>query len=671
MDISKVYNDPVIFRKRKGEYPSPFKQISESLIVENNYALLTEVPNRADKVKVSGYSKPLYEVANGIVSEQTFKVDYTNGIVYFHKNLNKLTLKFEYLGEGVFLFPDSRLFLTDDKKFNNARDKFSDIDRGIIEQKNRVDELIRSTPQPSEVVDLRIDYNGNIFDTVRDRVNSEQMKIEEAYFDANGYKYSSLKERIDSIQLEIEGSYTSFDGTKLFDDLNIRLDYDFNLLNTKQKEIENRIGSLEDEDRINDIGFNEDGTFNMEYLKGVLSENQIESAYKWNNYGTWIDQNGVYSGLIVGNQIVGGSLISGNGTTEFNLNSGELSMANTEFSLGGNARIRFTDRSNHLYYTNMGVYGGMMFDQSLNGEGRPLMAIGVSDGSLDVNHSSFNGIRIHSGWVENNVSGVMTNIISNQLWLSSNPQYSEAGGWVFENTWPETRNRALYGMNGDQYSYDLGYAGNGEFTNAYIQNIVNVRKIEGWNDILFRNRYGNSQAGWTMKLAYEDNPTIDFYPINTGTPLYYNIGRSNNRINKAFINVIDTNLIGSEDKHVNMIWGETIAYKTLNQYSLREYKEDIKDFNIQDAIDYVLNTDIKTYYYKDKKDHSLYDLKVGIIYDEIATSKDYLAKSSPLTIDQSNIIFMNQAVTKHNYSEIERLKLRIASLESKLAKLQA
>src|SRR5690606_14758033 len=112
-----------------------------------------------------------------------------------------LTLDFEYTGEGVYLFPDSRVYHTADKRFPNLRDKISDIDRSILVERHRIDQQLLSHPQPSEVVDMRIDYNGKIYRVAKDRIDAEQRKIEEAYVDAKGVRYNSLKERIDSLQL--------------------------------------------------------------------------------------------------------------------------------------------------------------------------------------------------------------------------------------------------------------------------------------------------------------------------------------------------------------------------------------------------------------------------------------------------------------------------------------
>lgn len=215
LDIPKIYDDPIIFRRRDGGVFFPFRKIKESVLVQNSgYALLTEVPNRMDRVKVTGQKTNFYETDNKFLEEDWFKVDYVNGWVWFHEKWAGKTLNFEYSGTGVYLFPDSRVYHTGDGSFPTVKDKFEDVDRGLLEQKNRVDEQIRSVPQPSEVVDMRIDHNGKIFKVAKDRIDSEQKKIEEAYFDAYGKKHDSLKIRIDSLQLASD---------EKFDDINDEL----------------------------------------------------------------------------------------------------------------------------------------------------------------------------------------------------------------------------------------------------------------------------------------------------------------------------------------------------------------------------------------------------------------------------------------------------------------
>src|SRR5699024_2915753 len=85
-----------------------------------------------------------------------------------------------------------------------------------------------------------------------------------------------------------------------------------------------------------------------------------------------------------------------------------------------------------------------------------------------------------------------------------------------------------------------------------------------------------------------------------GGELFYNLGTSTHVWRRGYINVLH--------------------YNTLEQNSLRELKDSIEDLDVEDAKDYIRNTDIQTFYYKSKNDdnpRTEYDMKVGIIHDDI------------------------------------------------------
>ncbi|MDP1383048.1 hypothetical protein Q8G31_23820 [Priestia megaterium] len=66
--------------------------------------------------------------------------------------------------------------LTDE--FQNQFDEFTGgVDQQIGYQKQRVDNLINSTPQPSEIVDARLDESGNIFSNLKALLDDKGMKI--------------------------------------------------------------------------------------------------------------------------------------------------------------------------------------------------------------------------------------------------------------------------------------------------------------------------------------------------------------------------------------------------------------------------------------------------------------------------------------------------------------
>ena len=153
MSFKQETNDPIIGKLRKGTPDDPYKRIVETLQIINGTAQLTEIPNRFDKVIVTGLLYEMREVKDGELSENTYRVDYTQGVVFFHADIEAQYLVFKYVGRGAHFFPANRIYLTYDEDFGNAEVKFKDIDRELTMQSSRVDTLLRMNPQPSEVID--------------------------------------------------------------------------------------------------------------------------------------------------------------------------------------------------------------------------------------------------------------------------------------------------------------------------------------------------------------------------------------------------------------------------------------------------------------------------------------------------------------------------------------
>ncbi|MED3562237.1 right-handed parallel beta-helix repeat-containing protein [Bacillus xiapuensis] len=218
MDFNDWNNDPIIAKRRSGTYKDPFRKITETLGVINGKATLTEIPNKEAKVIVTGAEIGLFEVIDEELDDYTYQVDYTEGVVFFKSTFNNRNLTFTYLGEGRHFFPDSGVWISQDENgaVSTAKDKFKSIDNALSEQKGRLDVQINSVPQPSEILDMRVDNKGNVFTTAKNRIDAEQKKIEEAYRDVNGQNFTSLKNRIDSEQKKIEEAYLALDGSRYF-----------------------------------------------------------------------------------------------------------------------------------------------------------------------------------------------------------------------------------------------------------------------------------------------------------------------------------------------------------------------------------------------------------------------------------------------------------------------
>lgn len=222
MESFNIYNDPIISKRRRGTPDNPFRTIEESQQIVQGKAVLTEIPNRLNKVRVlDDKSQALYETT-GEVSLTTFNVDYVEGVVTFHSDHSGKMFKFVYVGEGVHYFPANRVYLNAQNMLT-VTEKFTQTDNAILEQKNRLDTQINSIPQPSEIMDTRVDKNGKVYPVAKDRIDAEQIKIEEAYRDANNKVHSSLKNRIDSEQKKIEEAYRDRNNV-LHDSIKTRLD---------------------------------------------------------------------------------------------------------------------------------------------------------------------------------------------------------------------------------------------------------------------------------------------------------------------------------------------------------------------------------------------------------------------------------------------------------------
>lgn len=682
LDIPRIYNDPILFRARRGNATNPFVKVKEYVFIDKGMALLREVPSELDKVKVTGLDREWVEIQEGLPTRNTYKVDYTNGVVYFHESINGRTLLFEYMGRGVFLFPDSRVYLTDksQENFPTAREKFNDIDRAILVQKNRVDTLIIENPQPSEVVDIRIDYNGKIFPVAKDRIDAEQKKIEEAYVDANGVKFPSLKERIDSLQKATEEQFDEQEqeNTRIWATIDLvpgwiraetgklseRLDGESELLRShiemtpelinaevlKVREYvdgevdyaKSAINMLADEidmkvdvnGVINSINISKEGVAIDGSKLRITAETHIDKAVIKDAH---IDS-------LSANKIRTGVLSSSNNNTRFNLNTGRLDMENANFYLGNGGRIYFEDSGNKIAYQRQdyetGEHNSAGFGVGTSINNRfPFAYMGTTNtrrGSLGAyDEGEF------TGFITNTIKRMDVDNIGNSVvgdyFHIRDKAISYKKGLVFDLS---TNRITMRGMNTGSYKYDLGETFS-RFSRVYADHFYG-------DNITFNYHGGGSRLGYIMENTVKNGRNPAFRP-QYGGELYYNLGTSYHVWRHGYINVLH--------------------YNSLRQRSLREYKEDIKLLDPQDAINYIKNTDVHTFYYKEKDDNherTEYDLKVGIIHDDIEIEKDYLVKADEKTVDQSNIMYMIQAATKNLIERVELLEKENEQLKAKL-----
>ncbi|GAA0346845.1 hypothetical protein GCM10008931_42630 [Oceanobacillus oncorhynchi subsp. oncorhynchi] len=682
-NIPRIYNDPIIFRRRRGNPLSPFEEIKESMTVESYRVLLTEIPNRLNRVKISYRGKLMHETEDGFLDENTFRVTYEDGTIYFHESMEGKTIQIEYFGEGVLLFPDSRVYHTSDERFPTVKDKFIDVDRDILVQRNRVDTLIRENPQPSEVVDMRIDYNGKVFNVARDRIDAEQYKIEEAYVDAKNKKWPSLKARIDSLQLATEEEFNEKDDemTNIWARIDLipgeitletgRIEKKFD---TEVRKITSRIDMVPEQItlKVEEIREWSEGQFSVNYsqIKQLSDELELKvdadgvvNAINLSPKGTsitgnklnitadtYIEDASISSAKIKNlsaNQIQAGVLSSLNKNTKFNLNTGSLDMENASFYLSSGASIRFLDSGNTLTYsrvdseTNITRTAGVGVGTSINSR-FPVAYLGTTGTGA----SRFGALddRWFTGFITNtnrrmDVDGIGNSVVG-QVFHVRDKAVSYSRGFRFDIS---TNTAVLHGLNTGSHSYHLGRPYD-RFARTYTDNIYG-------DNITFNYHGSGSSLGYIMENTVKSGRNPAFRP-QYGGEKYYDLGTAYHVWRNGYIN--------------------TVRYKWLTQRSMRKYKEDIKLLDENDAINYIKTSDVHTFYYKDdvEKDKNIMDMKVGIMYDDISLENDYLIKASDDSIDQSNIVFMVQAATKNILGRTETLEEKYAKLEGKVERLE-
>lgn len=149
------FYDPIV-TKRLGTNNEPLQQVSENMKIINGRVVLTQIPNREQKVVVTGSINNVvytfYEIIDqsiNLVFDTTnhlcsYKVDYVRGLVDFPLNVNGYTFLFKYFGSGCHYFPASRVY----SSFSSNNDTY-DIKQTLQDIVNTsVHHFIFSTVQP-------------------------------------------------------------------------------------------------------------------------------------------------------------------------------------------------------------------------------------------------------------------------------------------------------------------------------------------------------------------------------------------------------------------------------------------------------------------------------------------------------------------------------------------
>ena len=134
----KNYTDPIINNYRRDEQGAKqAKQISgEQHKVVNGKVALSELPDEEQVLSIEGYNET--KDWNTELKDKQFRVDYTNGFIYFSPTQDGQSVSVNYFGLGVTYFPASRVWLEVDGE-NNVKKTLGDV-QGDIEEAKKLSE---------------------------------------------------------------------------------------------------------------------------------------------------------------------------------------------------------------------------------------------------------------------------------------------------------------------------------------------------------------------------------------------------------------------------------------------------------------------------------------------------------------------------------------------------
>ena len=137
-------NNPIIITKRntdsEGNPISVYLIETKKIFSDGSFIILKQIPDELERVTIHGY-KEVFDVERMKVHE--FKVDYEQGIVYFHPKAIGKTIVVEYYGRGYELISASRIFTKYDK-FGNVIETLEDVIDSVYKIKPTLDRISKS-----------------------------------------------------------------------------------------------------------------------------------------------------------------------------------------------------------------------------------------------------------------------------------------------------------------------------------------------------------------------------------------------------------------------------------------------------------------------------------------------------------------------------------------------
>lgn len=159
------YLDPLHIVWRKGTPEDPYTLRSEFIKVVNQTIILSEIPDKVYRVRITGYTEVNHETfSNRVLSEKEFYVNYSTGVLQFNSKAEAVTLNPVYKGRGFIQYPADRIYYQD--KFNNVVYSLKDIIDNTKKQTDTIDFKFNELEGVLERAEVAIDNTEKAIDDV-------------------------------------------------------------------------------------------------------------------------------------------------------------------------------------------------------------------------------------------------------------------------------------------------------------------------------------------------------------------------------------------------------------------------------------------------------------------------------------------------------------------------
>lgn len=154
--------DPVYIYKREGTSDDPYLDLTQNLKIVNKRIVLREVPSYPHRVTIIMQDGTVLDEADINVSElrpNEFKVDYVQGVVFFHESLEDQEVVVDYLGTGYVNIPAHRVLL----------------EHGIVADEETLQDFI---DYAKDLLDESLESIGNSEEATRDAIEATQKALQ-------------------------------------------------------------------------------------------------------------------------------------------------------------------------------------------------------------------------------------------------------------------------------------------------------------------------------------------------------------------------------------------------------------------------------------------------------------------------------------------------------------